>query len=536
MVATGDWISPRVNRVPYFDKPPLLYWLMALGFSTAGPSPFAARFWSALAAVGAAVVTARVGTLLGGPRLGLLAGLMTAANLGMFLFGRIVKPDLVFILCLILAFAGFVWAYRGAGRWALVLFYAALGLATMAKDVLGALGPLAVVALFLALTRERPLARWFPWWGVLVAAGIALPWYLAVEAGHRGFLWYTIVDNHLLNFTRQRVFPDEDVPLGALEFLAVTIMACLPWALAVPWGVARALRRPAQTVIDRLWLLFALWGLAVVGFFTLSPFKLPHYALPAFPALALLAARAWDESIEAAPGAPRPRVLLVPVLVLFAVVGGAFAAARLGVLPLPPDVLASVDLPTRNLAARGQAMTSGPAGPYEPVLLNAAIVFGLATVAMAVAVWRRAPALGVGVALGAMLAFLPIAGEGMTHFARSRSVRPLVEALAGRAGPGDLIVHEGALENSGSLLLALRRPVQVVDGLRSNLAFGSTFPEARDVFWDGPRLRAAWAEPGRKFLISAVPPDRSVARSLPPERLRLLAQGGGRWLYANVAD
>jgi 4-amino-4-deoxy-L-arabinose transferase-like glycosyltransferase len=243
MVATGDWISPRVNLVPYFDKPPLLYWLMALGFSVAGPTPFAARFWSALAAVGCTVVTARVGTLLGGPRLGLLAGLMTAANLGMFVFGRIVKPDLVFILCLVLALAGFAWAYRGAGRWALVLFYAALGLATLAKDVLGALGPLVVVALFLLLTRERPLAPWFPWWGVLVAAGLAVPWYLAVEAGHRGFLWYTVVDNHLLNFTRQRVFPDEDVPLGALEFLAVTIVACLPWALAVPWGVARALRR-----------------------------------------------------------------------------------------------------------------------------------------------------------------------------------------------------------------------------------------------------------------------------------------------------
>ena len=66
-------------------------------------------------------------------------------------------------------------------------------------------------------------------------------------------------------------------------------------------------------------MLFALWASLVLGFFTLSPFKLPHYGLPAFPALALLAARAWDESIEATPGAAAPRALMVPICILFAV-------------------------------------------------------------------------------------------------------------------------------------------------------------------------------------------------------------------------
>ncbi len=109
---------------------------------------------------------------------------------------------------------------------------------------------------------------------------------------------------------------------------------------------------------------------------------------------------------------------------------------------------------------------------------------------MAVAVWRRWPAAGVGVALAAMIAFLPTAGEGMAQFARARSVRPITEALVRRLAPTDRVVHEGALENSASLLLALRRPVHVVEGLQSNLAFGATFPEARDVFWSATRLRA----------------------------------------------
>lgn len=537
MVRGGDWITLHLDGVRYFDKPPLFYWLMSAAFSVAGPTPFAARFWSALAGVGCAAVTAWLGVLLGGPRLGLLAGLMVATNLGMFLYARIVKPDLVFILCIVLAYAGFAVAYRGGGRVGLVVSYASLGLATMSKDILGAIGPLVVVGLFFWLTRERPLHAWLPWWGGGLAAAIALPWYLLVEARNRGFLWYTIVDNHLLNFLRQRMFPDEDVPLSALEFLVVTALAFLPWALALPWAFRRALARPWQGATARLWVLVALWPLVVIGFFTVSAFKLPHYGLPAFPALALLAARVWDESIDAAPGSVPPRALVTPVLVLFALAAAAFVAVWSGLLPIPTGALASLDVATRNMTSRGGPAVQSPLEPWMPILGKAALIFGAATVAMAVAAWRRSAALGVGVALATMVAFLPaIAGEGMAQFARARSARAVAEALAVRLRPGDLVAHEGPLENSGSVLLLLAEPVKVVNGLHSNLAFGATFPEARDIFWDSPRLQRAWSEPGRRFLVTSVPPQRSVVRTLPPGATHVLAQGGGRWLYSNVAD
>src|SRR2546425_13348561 len=92
---------------------------MSASFGVAGVTPFSARCWTALAAVGCAVVTARLGVVLGGPRLGLLAGLMVAANLGMFVYGRIVSAELPFILCLTLAWAGLALAYvegRRRGR------------------------------------------------------------------------------------------------------------------------------------------------------------------------------------------------------------------------------------------------------------------------------------------------------------------------------------------------------------------------------------------------------------------------------------
>jgi hypothetical protein len=225
---------------------------------------------------------------------------------------------------------------------------------------------------------------------------------------------------------------------------------------------------------------------------------------------------------------------MVPVLIVFAAVTLAFGLAAVDRLPLPAGALQNVDVAARNLAARGQAAATSPLEVYVPVIVKSTLVFAVATVAMAVAAWRRWPAAGVGVALAAMIAFLPMAGEGMAQFARGRSVRLITEALTRRLAPTDLLAHEGALENSASLLLSVHQPVHIVAGLQSNLAFGATFHEARAIFWSASRLHEVWSGPGRCFLVSTVDPAQSVASTLAP--VHLLAHGGGRWLYSNVAD
>jgi hypothetical protein len=117
----------------------------------------------------------------------------------------------------------------------------------------------------------------------------------------------------------------------------------------------------------------------------------------------------------------------------------------------------------------------------------------------------------------------------------------LSDAVALRAASGDLLAHEGALENSGSWLLTLdppgcaptRVPVKVVNGLVSNLAFGAGFPEARDTFRNADQLAAAWRGDRRIFLLSASNPERSVTRGLHPDSVHLLLAAGGRRLYSN---
>lgn len=534
MGVLGDRVTPHFNGVRYFDKPPLLYWLIALGFSLVGPSEWAARFWSALAAFGTALLTAHLGSIVGSARVGLISGLLVAANLEFFLFGRVVKPDAVFVFLILLAYTGFLLAYRGAGHWALLLCYGSFGLTVLAKDLLGFVGPVLVIALFFLLTRDRqPRARWFPWAGVALFLLIVVPWHLAMEWNNNGFLWYVVVDNHLLNLARQRVFPDEDIPLTAAEFLGVTALGFFPWSLMLPWAFIRAFRRPWVSLEARTWLLLALWGGVVLAFFTFSPFKLPHYALPAFPALALLVGKLWDDVLGRSPGAPSFRTLLVPPLIVLAGLTALCLIAWRGEVSLPPGALSLADVPTRNLDARGQSAPFASYAQLQPLLGTLALVFGAGSLGLAVAVWRGFPRFGLGVLMATMLAFLPVTVEGLTLVSKSRSVKPMAEALSLKAGPQDLLVHEGALENSGALFIYLRRPMKIVDGLQSNLAFGATFPEAREVFWDRERLRASWGGRGRVFLLSVVKPEKSVVSVFPPASVHLVSHGGGRWLYSN---
>jgi 4-amino-4-deoxy-L-arabinose transferase-like glycosyltransferase len=529
MSRSGDWITPRLNGIRYFSKPPLPYWLMQVSFAADGATPFAARLWPALAAVGAAALTARMGTMLGGPRLGILAGLMTGLNLGVFVFARITKPDMLLVLCITAAFAGFSAAYTTRRRWPLGVFYGALGVAVIAKDLLGALGLLVAAAAFLWWVGERSIRTWVPWWGVALLLAPWLPWYLAVEAQNPGFLWFTIVDVHLLNFAGRRAFPDEDVPLGTLEFLGVTIVAFLPWSLAAPLGARRALGRGPADPLASMWRFQACWALAVIALFALSRFKLPHYAFPAFPALALLAARAWDEAIE---GGAAARRLLAPAAVLFALLAVAVVAAIADVLPFTREAIESADVAARNATAQGRGLERDALGMPLTALPGLAAAMTLAALGLAVAAWKRAAAMGTLIVLCGTAAFLFVSGKGLEGFARARSATVIEEALLQRLAPDDVVAHEGPLENSASLLLRLGRHVPVVDGLQSNLAFGATFPEARPLIWDRARLAEAWKS-RTVFLVSVVAPDRSVARELRP--VTLLAAGGGRRLYTNSA-
>ena len=291
MLAAGDLVVPRLNGLPYFEKPPLLYWANAAALRVFGENPWAARLPTRLAGTGTALLVlaaARGAGLAGGPA----AALFLAAPMG-FLFSRTNLTDglLTFFLTATLLAARRTVLRREEGRsWVglAALTGACAAAAFLTKGLIAVVLPGAIVVGWAAATRRLAAAVralvLSP--APAVFAALAAPWLLAAERRHPGFLQFFFVHEHFQRFaTGQARRPGPlwyFVPVFVLGFLPG-----LPFFLA---GTRRAARRDSSSFF------FLVWFAAVFLFFSVSGSKLPPYLFPAIPAAAVLAARGLPES------------------------------------------------------------------------------------------------------------------------------------------------------------------------------------------------------------------------------------------------
>jgi 4-amino-4-deoxy-L-arabinose transferase-like glycosyltransferase len=523
LMQSGDAVRLTLNGVRYVDKPPLLYGLLAGAFTIGGPHEGVARVVPALGALLAVAATAALGARLLGTWWGLFAGVALLGSCGFYAYGRYVRAETLFVAALAGGFAFTLSPGSENRRRGVVLGLALFGVAALAKDPLGALlPPLAIALARMAVGRVRPVREWLPWPGVIALAIVGLGWWAAATAATPGFLDYTVIDNHVLNVARERRFPDEDVPLSAVEFLAVAAFGAAPWVVAAIAAVARLVRRRAWRDPEELpWLALAIWAIGVVGFTALSPFRLPHYGLPAYPALALLAARGWRDG---------GRGLALAHAAIFAAFGLACGVAWAAAGAPLAEVLTSTDVATRKAAAAHSAMLIDPS-LFTTILGFAAIVFAAGAVVVGMLAMRRAAHASAAAVALTVLVVLPCVAIGLQAVSAARTVKPIALELARRAAPTDVIAHEGPLENSGALQWYSDLKPVIVDGRRSVLGFAGARPEAADTFWDAARLRAAWTGPRRVWVVTGRAETASVVATLPEARLVLAA--GGRRLYVN---
>ena len=527
LLRSGDPFRLTLNGVVYVDKPPLLYWLQAGAFTTFGASEATARSVSAAAGVAAVAGTAWLGARLLGVAGGCLAGGALLTSALFFAYARYVRPDALFVAALAWGFAlalvGLAEGRRRLIGWGLVAF----GIAGLAKDPLGAFGPPVVILAALALAgRARPISRWLPWPGLAACLVLGVGWWVFSEASTMGTLWYTVVDNKILNVLGARVFPDEDVPLSAVEFLTVALLGALPWSLSAVVTIVRLLRARAwRQAAETPWIALSLWTLAILGITVLSRFRLPHYGLPVYPALALLAARAWRE-----PDTRWLGLIHAALLGVLSVVGAVLA--RSDGRAFMDAVIGATDVATRKTRVAGETDPFPGWEMVQPLVAHASLVLGVATVALLIAlalrVRVRTSMLAPGVVALAMLAIMPDVATALGAMSTYRSARAVATVVASWLGPGDVLAHEGPIEQSGALEWYSGRRPMIVDGRRSVLAFGATRPEGARLFWTAADLERAWREQ-RVWIVTTRSPEHSLAARLPDARL--IGTFGGRWLY-----
>jgi 4-amino-4-deoxy-L-arabinose transferase-like glycosyltransferase len=286
MLAAGDLVVPRLNGLPYFEKPPLLYWANAAALRVFGENPWAARLPTRLAGTGTAllVFAAARGA---GLAAGSAAALFLAAPMG-FLFSRTNLTDgllTFFFTATLLAARRTVLNREEGRRWIglAALTGACAAAAFLTKGLIAVVLPGAVVVAWAAATRRLAsavralLLSPMP----IVFAALAAPWLLAAEHRHPGFLQFFFVHEHFQRFaTGQARRPG---PLW--YFVPVFLLGFLP---GLPFFLAGARRAIAR---DDPGFFFLVWFAAVFLFFSVSGSKLPPYLFPAIPAAAVLAAR-----------------------------------------------------------------------------------------------------------------------------------------------------------------------------------------------------------------------------------------------------
>ena len=301
MLASGDYVVPTCNGGPFYDKPPLAYWLQAGSMRTFGVSSFAARLPSAIQELLLVALTVFLGTRLFGRRAGLLAGFALATCLLSVGLARMAILDAAFALCITASLGAFLLAYlRLAPKWTYLAFWAAMGLSALVKGPVGPVVILATVCVFLILRRDLKAVRGtVSIVGALLALAIALPWYVIVNERTGGaFLQEFIVHQNVQRALGQDF--NHNMPFWA--YLPIWLVGFFPWSVFLPAAIAqsrkhereKALRGPQGTQVFLL-----VWIGVIFVIFSAFKSKLPAYIYPIYPASALLVGLLWTRAIQA---------------------------------------------------------------------------------------------------------------------------------------------------------------------------------------------------------------------------------------------
>jgi len=338
---------PRFNAAVWCEKPPLMFWLMIGSFKALGVSEFAARLPAALLAIGTALATYHLARRLFSANVGFLAGLVVTSNIIFTVSARAATVDsaLTFITALVMllfAIGCRVGQDRGASAgppvaknggptsWLIAAAIGVLlGLAILAKGPIGFLLPVAVIGLFLLVMNPRNFLRaiWSmrPLTVLSAAAIVAIPWFVLVALKTDG-VW---VEQF---FKKYNARPFSQPFLGHsgpfYYHFVVVLIGLFPWSVFLGPTVAntwRAIRARGRDMPSYLFIVC--WIGVFFGFWSICSTKLPHYVLPAYPALAILTAcflDAWLQWSEAA-----PRYVMPTATAIFLTVG----VLMLAVLP-----------------------------------------------------------------------------------------------------------------------------------------------------------------------------------------------------------
>jgi len=544
MLSSGDWVTARLDGVIYLEKPPLIYWMIAVSYKIFGIHDWAARIPIALSAIALCFTTAAFGAWAFGRRAGFYAGLCMSTCIGLFLFTRILVPDVVLTLVIALA----LWAFLRVleeeephpRAWAAV-FAASLGVGLLLKSLIAIVFPVAAVVIYLLCTRQifsiwvwkrlRPLS------GLAIMLVIAAPWHIlatlrnppyfsftmkSVPGEYHGFLWFFFINEQLLRFLNLR-YPRDYNTVPRLYFWLLNLAWLFPWSVYLPSAATLSYR--AVDRAGRTRLLALCWIGFVLVFFTFSTTQ-EYYSMPCYPAFALLI----GSGIAMNGKILRHGTRLLTVICSIAAVAAIAILFAVRHVPTPADI--------------SKALSSNPAaytlslGHMEDLTLKSfaylrlplALAAGSFLIGAIGTIRTASKKVYITIAL-MMVVFFHAARLAMIDFDPYLSSRPLVDVLE-QSPRGDIIVDHHYYWFS-SVFFYTNRTALLLNGRFNNLVYGSYAPNVPDVFLDDGQFRELWGRPERYYIFARNTAVGHLELLVGKNQLNLLEESGGKVLLTN---
>lgn len=498
MLVSGHWLLATLNGVPYLDKPPLLYWLTILAYKIFGVSEAAARIPTLCCTLGEIWLTYLLGRRLFNPRAAWLGGFVLLSSIGFFSLHLEILTDHLITLFLIASLYFLVrWQEEPNRRWSLG-FYLALAGGFMSKGFIGLVFPLLISACYLWPRNRASLFRlWFNPWGPALLAVVVVPWFVALEQAHPGFLRHQIINEQIMRFLGKRQ-PADITPFPVFQFWIFLVIWLMPWVLMLPEALYRFWREtgPRGEGLEKARLLL-IWAGVILVFFTLSSSRIEYYSLPALPPLALVLGWRLDRYLTA----PRDRSLLWPLL--------AIGLLGLGILLLLPHLERICGANRREFLGMFQLIH--PVACQFTYWIPGLVLLGL------LASWRR-PRAAVACFGGLALMTSYFTLQTLLVLSPHLSDKITGEFLRQQAGPQDLIIMESIeeFEYGASLAYYAGRRIFIVQ--RGGLPqFPYPVSTRENNLISPDRLQELWAGPRRVFLLvdNVMPTEKYLENAAP---------------------
>jgi 4-amino-4-deoxy-L-arabinose transferase-like glycosyltransferase len=543
MVARHDWITLYANGIRYLEKAPLLYWSMAASFTLFGPEDWAARLPLAIYALALFLTVYAMGRRMFASEVaGLYAALILLTSFGVFIYTRILIPDVIVCLWLSLCMLLFWISLQQPSRATAWGFAAACALNVLTKGLIGIVFPLAIVALFLLLERNMAhLRRWHPFSSLLIFLLIAVPWHIAAgianpSQGHpgmmptagnvHGFLWFYFINEQFLRYLNRRIPRDYD-----------TVPLLLFWGLLVVWAVPwiAYLFKAIGSIRNEAWTLLGIWAACVMVFFSFST-RQEYYALPALPPIALMIG-GWLASEEgcAAGGPQRVAGRRIAIVLFFLGAVGSVIAGFFAIRAQSPGPGADIaTMLTQNPGEYALSMghfldlSTRTMGAFRFPLILTAIALAAGTFANLILRSSNMIRMGNYALAATMVVFLIAAHMALVTFSPVLSSKALADAIRPRLQMGDVVEINGEYEAGSTLGFYLRRQVRILNGRSSDLWHGSFFDDAPQLFDNDASFRQLWGGPRRIFLWT----EQDHVPILPGPAYAI-AESGGKEILSN---